>query len=273
MKSLSIFDFQNYKKFLIKFIESQADEGRGFRTKMADKINCQKSFITKVLNPNSKLDLSSEQAEILCSLMQFSQEEKKYFILLLQYNRASTSTLKQHWLDQMKEVLNRRLLIKEEQQSHRVISPEDHFRYYSSWHYSAIRIALSIPNLNTQEALANYFKLDFNFVGEILLFLINRGLIEIKGKHYFISKQSQIMLPSEHPLTNKHHLNWRQKVIELLDKQSPQDLHYSYLVSISEDDSLKIRSFLVEAIKEIIQRAELSPAESLYSISLDFIKL
>lgn len=270
---INIFEYQNYKKFLNVYIENKEKFGHGYRARMAEYIGCQKSYITKVLREDSKSDFSSEQAESIAQLLKLTKDEKKFFLLMLQYNRASTTSLRHHWRDQMKEVLARKLNVNENQKSNNVLTPDDHYRYYSNWLYSALRVATSIPTLNTSSALAKYFNLSNEITEEILAFLTHKGLLERQGETYRYSKQSQILLPAGHPMTIRHHSNWRVKTLQALENRNPQDFHYSYLVTISEDDSLKIRSFLVEMIKEIIQRTEPSPPESIYSLGLDFFKI
>jgi uncharacterized protein (TIGR02147 family) len=269
----NIFDFQDYKAYLGAYLRGQPGAGRGLRAKMAKVISCQRSFVTKVLDVHSVADLSLEQAEQLNSFLNHSEEESRYFLLLAQYARAGTPNLREYFRDQMKEVLNRRLEAKKELQSRSVLSPEDHMHYYSSWFYAAIRIAVSLPNLQTKEALSRKFNLPLPFLVSVLEFLSSRGLIEQKGDRFFHSSQQQVLMTPDHPLISKHHTNWRVQAIKSLELQSPRDLHYSYLVSLSENDALQIRSLLVESIQEVLRRAAPSKEEAIYSFCLDYFEI
>lgn len=268
-----IFDYQDYKAYLRELIRTQPGKGRGFRARMAEVMNCQRSFITKVLARESATDLSPEQGERLCSLLGLTSQEKHFFLLLIQFARAGTEGLREHVRDQMKEILNRRLQAEKDRQSRTVLSPEDHMRYYSAWYYAAIRVAVSIPSLQTKEALCKRFQLPIATISSALEFLVSRGLIEQKGDRFMHCAQQQILLSSDHAMVTRHHANWRTRTLAALDREGSKDLHYSYVVTLSQEDALKIRSFLVETIKEVLNRAAPSKEETIYSFCLDYFEL
>jgi uncharacterized protein (TIGR02147 family) len=270
---ISIFDFSDYRAYIKKRIGELGPRARGFQSRMAEAMNCQKSFVTKVLSPQSTADFSLEQAERLNSLFEHSTDEASFFLLLVQFARAGTPTLREHFRDQMKQALNRRLKVKKDSESRNVMTPEDHLRYYSAWYYAAIRVAVSIPGNQTPEALAKRFQIPLSTVKDVLSFLVSRGLCEKKGDRYVHASQSQLMLPGDHPSVNRHHANWRLRALSALDQSASTDLHYSYLVTMSEGDALRIRSMLVKAIEDVLRRAAPSKSESLYSFCLDYFEL
>lgn len=238
---------------------------------MAEVMRCQRGFVTKVLS--GRADLSLEQTERLNTILGHSSEEAIYFLLLVQYARAGSSGLREHVRNQMKEILNRRLKAEKEMESRNILSPEDHMQYYSAWYYAAIRVAVSIPELQTKEALVRRLNLPLATVVSALDFLVSRGLVERKGDRFLHRKQQQILLSSDHPMVKKHHVNWRVRALSALDREGSKDLHYSYVVTISENDSLQLRSFLVESIQEFLRRAAPSKEEAIYSFCLDFFEL
>ena len=266
-----VFDFQDYKAYLHAAIEAQPQK-RGFRSRMAELMKCQPSFITRVLGEGSSVDFSLEQAESVNDLLGHSLDEASYFLLLVQYARAGTSGLRNHVREQMKQILNRRLKFSKEMESRSVLSAEDHMKYFSAWYYSAFRVAVSIPQLQTVEALSKRFSLPISVVTEVLDFLRTRGFVEQKGNRFSTGSQHHIGLDSEHPMVNRHHVNWRARAMTSLDTRAATDLHYSYVVTLSEVDALKIRSFLVDTIKELMDRAAPSKEEVLYAVCLDFFE-
>lgn len=269
----NLFDFQDYKAYLRKLEQARPGKGRGFRAKMAEAMNCQRSFVTKILASGSNADLSLEQADKLNALLGHTKDEGSFFLLLVQYSRAGTESLRAHFRDQMKEILNRRLQASREMQSKNVLSPEDHMRYYSAWYYGAIRVAVSIPQLQTKETLCKRLGLPLATVASALEFLVSRGLVAQNGDHYTHSSQSQVLLSADHPMVSKHHSNWRSRALASLDREGSQDLHYSYVVTLSEHDALRIRSFLVETIQDVLKRAAPSKEETMYSLCLDYFEI
>lgn len=270
---ISVFDFTDYKAYIHKRTQKMGGLARGFQSRMAEVIGCQKSFVTKVLAKESKADFSLEQAEKLNPLLEHTQEEADFFLLLVQLGRAGTAGLREHVRNQMKYALNRRLQVKDKTQSKNVLSPEDHMQYYSAWYYGAIRVAVSVPQLQTPEALAKRFQLPLATVKGALQFLLSRGLVEKKGDHYAHASQSQLQVSSEHHMVNRHHANWRMRALSSLDKESSTDLHYSYVVTLSESDALRIRSILVKTLEDVMRRATPSKEESIYSFCLDYFEL
>jgi uncharacterized protein (TIGR02147 family) len=269
-----VFEFHSYRTYLSQYIAGKPGRGRGFKAQMAEAMNCQRSFVSKVLTKGSSVDLSLEQAIKLNALLGHTDEEAEYFLLLVQYSRAGNEELRDYVRKKMKEILNRRLQVSRELQSRNVLSAEDHIRYYGAWYHSAIRVAVGIPHLQTKEALAKRLKLPLENVARALEFLVSRGLIAQQGDRFFQkTDQQQIHLGSDHDLVTKHHANWRMRGLLAMDQEASRNLHYSFLVTLSEHDALKIRSFLVETLQEIQKRAAPSKEETLYSICLDYFEL
>jgi len=269
----AVFEFQDYKPYLKQLIKSRPNIGRGFRAEIARAIGCQQGFVTKVLDTNLKVHLSLEQAEKLNRFLGHNREESRFFLILILYSRSGTDELRQQFREQMKEILNRRLQYDVKSNSRNTLSPDDHIRYYSAWYYAAIRIAVSIPELQTPEALSKRFRLPSKKVMSVLDFLLSRGLIVKNGFRYEHSTQSQICIDADNDLVAKHHSNWRLKALESLDRTEETDLHYSYVVTLSEHDALRIRSSVVDMIQDIQERAKVSKSETLFSIGLDFFEL
>ncbi len=269
----SIFDFQAYRSYLTSFIKSQPGGGRGFRARMAEAIGCQKGFISKVLDSESGSEFSLEQGDRLNALLHHTEEESNYFLLMIQLARAGTPSLREHFRNQMKVVINRRLELRKDLRSRTVLSPEDQMRYYSHWYYAALGVAVSIPTLQTKEALAKALEIPLDVTTSALEFLVSRGFILQQGDHFRHPDQQQVHLPSSHALIGRHHTNWRLQALKSLDKERPQDLHYSYVVTMSQQDALQIRSYLVEAIKEVLARAAPSKEETLYSFCMDYFEV
>lgn len=268
-----IFDHTDYKLYLATFIKSQVGHGRGWRARMAEAMDCQKGFITKVLAPDSPTHLSLEQAAKLNSLLNHSEDEANFFYLLVQFARAGNKILRDHFRGQMKQTLNRRLAIRKDLESQNILSVEDHMRYYSFWYYAAIRMCVSVPGLQTIEALRKKLNLPAAKVTSALDFLTSRGLVEKKGDRFVHSQRQQIMLAADHPMVVRNHGNWRLQALKSLESEAASDLHYTYVVSLSESDALKIRSFLVETIKEMQARAAPSAEESVYAFCLDYFEV
>lgn len=266
----TVFDFQDYKRYLSHVIENRPKGGRGFRSEVAEAAGVQLAYLYQVLSREAHFNL--EHGEKVSEFLGHLPEEKHYFLLLIQYARAGTEGLRSYFRDQMKEVITKRLVLKNRLKSERTLSTEDQAVYYSAWYYGAVRVAVSIPKYRTRDALAKRLKLSPAKVDRILAFLVSTGLVAKKGEEYSLTTQ-QMHLGNDAGMIAKHHANWRMRAIHSVDDAKAKDLHYSYVVAMSEDDIVHIKSMLVNAIEEIQKRVLPSKEEALYSLCVDFFEV
>ena len=105
----TIYDYSDYKAYLVGRIASLPHGGRGFRAQLAEKIGIQKAFVSHVLQGNSHFNL--EHAEKVNAVFQHNSEESHFFLLLVQLARAGTQTLRQYFQKQMEAIVQKRLLL------------------------------------------------------------------------------------------------------------------------------------------------------------------
>lgn len=96
-----LFESVDYKQYLIDVLTSNTLGGRGARTTLAQAAGCQLAFISQVLNGNA--DFSLEQADGISRYLSQNSKERDYFLLLVQYARAGTESLRAHFMRQIKE--------------------------------------------------------------------------------------------------------------------------------------------------------------------------
>lgn len=265
----SVFDFIDYKPYL----RSVAGEGvrKGVRMAMAKAIRSYPAFITQVLNGDAHLSL--EQGEALCGFLTFGKEEREYFLLILLHSRAGTAPLKKHFRAQIDAIRARRLVLTERLGKAHVLSEEERARYYSSWLYIAVHIALSVPALQDKKALARHFQVRQGLVAEIVDFLLGAGLVVEKPGGGYAFGPTQIRLGNDSHHIFKHHTNWRNRAIESLERESLRDLHYSGVYSLTLADAEKIKDRLLEEIKACQQVLRESREEEVYAFCVDFFNL
>ena len=266
----TIFDHQNYKTYLEMAEEAEVLGKRGFRSAVARAAGCQTAYVSQVLNGGANLSL--EQAELISTLLGHSREEGHYFLLLVQLERAGTSSLKSYFQSQVAEVLQKRMVLKHRLDVKATLSVEHQATYYSAWYFAAIHVALTIPELRQPESIARRLKLPLSLVKETLEFLLSVGLAVYENGKWQIGT-TRIHLANDSPLISKHHTNWRMQSIAAFDRRNADDLHYSSVVTLSDDDVLKVKSRLVETIEQIKTIIKDSPGEGVHSFTLDFFRL
>lgn len=271
MEAKQIFEFKDYKAY-IKYVESgRPKKGRGFRADLARAAGCQTAYVSQVLNGSANFSL--EQAKAVSRLLLHSQDEARFFILIVEYGRAGTPELRAHFLELIDEQITKQLNLKDRFKVKDVLSLEAQTAYYSEWAYAAIHIAITISKLNTAAALAEFFQLPVLKVQKILKFLVSTRLIsEPRPNHYEVGT-ARIHLPHESPLISKHHANWRLQAMNSFERETERDLHYTSVISVSREDVMRLKTRFVKEIDAYTGIVKESKEETMYCLALDFFSL
>ncbi len=266
----SLFRHSDYKAYLIEVSEGFQDRKRGFRTAMAEAIGCQPSFTSQVLNGKSHLSL--EQGDRLNQFLGHSDQEAEFFLLLIQYARAGTASLREHLRRLLVRIREKRLIFKERLTDRRELEPSVQASYYSSWLPAAIHVMLSIPALRTVEALSRCLRVERASIERVLNTLAETGLAEARDGVYVPLLQNP-HLSSDSPFLLQHHTNWRLQAVRAIENQRPNDLHYSSVASLSEEDFLRFRENMTQFIQETGKMIRQSREEVVCGICIDLFKL
>ena len=264
-----VFNYETYKDFLKDRLQTTG-ESRGIRSRLARHLNCQTSFISQALRETGNFSL--EHLISIGEFLNLSEDERHFFMLLAQKDKAGSQELRRYYEKQISEIREKRSQVKERIKVEKGLSEKDHQTYYSQWYYSAVHIAVAIEGLQTKEAIIARLGLGPKVVSEVFVFLTEKGLVEEDQGFYKIGK-ARIHLDKNSPMIYKHHTNWRLQAIRALERQSPDDLHYSSILAISRDDALKIRDILLQALENIEPVVAPSKEEDLFSLCMDLFKI
>lgn len=266
----SLLEFRDYKDYLTQVFKNQSNKRSGKIARLAQAIGCHSAYISQVLK--GKAHFSLEQSERINQFLNHSKLESHFFILLVQYERAGTNTLKKYFLEQIELAIEKQFELKNRLQFKKTLSKEDQTIYYSAWYYSAVHVLVSVPSITTKEDFSKYLGLSVEKITEVLDFLTSVGLILCKDNRYSIGTSS-IHLDRQSPMISKHHTNWRMKAIQSLEHVKTNDLHYSSVITASEQDSVKIRAIMVKAIEDIRTLVSKSKDERGFSYNMDFFEI
>ncbi len=266
----TLFEYRDYKEYLNSALTIRGVAGRGERTRLAEFIGCHTGYISQVLRGGAHLSL--EQAEAVTRFFGHNQNQAKYFLSLVQFNRAGTESLRSIFEKNLNELTEKQYELKQRLGVKKSLSPEDQSRFYSSWHYGAIHVLVSLPSCHTERGISAYLGIPIEKVSEVLQFLTEVGLVVLKDEQYQIGT-THIHLERESPMIAKHHTNWRLQAIQSLDNSQSKDLHYSSVITASHNDSVRIREILVRAIEEVRATVRGSKDEACYAYSVDFFGL
>jgi len=269
VKIITIYEYTDYKKFVLNWLNNRPQKGRGFFTQLAEKLGTSNAAISQIFKDDRHLNL--EQALELCEMLHLSEEESTYLLLLVDFARAGSAKLQKKFLTQIK---------KEQHSQQKLINklPKDTFLtdevksiYYSSWIYTGLRNLIAIEKNNDLNELALRLKTNPQKVQKIIQFLIDHNLIiNINGKIQIGPQKTH--LENNSPWISKHHHNWRIKAMESMQNDSEQNLFYSAPMSLSKDVALKIRQQLPEFIKQIVEQVGPSKSEVVRCLNIDWFE-
>jgi uncharacterized protein (TIGR02147 family) len=264
----SLFSFKDYKAYLAA-VESGGTI-RAFRTQVAKAAACQNAYVSQVLNGPQHFSL--EQTDGIAGLLSLTLEEKSFLILLVQYARAGTSSLRQFFNEQIQQAHDQHLLLSNRLNANEAVDDRDQLTYYSEWYYSAIHVLVTIARFRTRESIAERLQLPLTTVKRATEFLLACGLLDEK-KGELVTGRRRLHLPGNSPHVAKHHTNWRLQAMQSLSEVAPLDMHYSAAVTISNDDVEKIREILIQAVSRLNDTVRDSVEEDIFAFAMDFYRL
>lgn len=266
----TIFNFKNYKDYLLS-LSGTKNRRSGFKSALAKAANCNNTYVSQVLSGTS--NFSPEQAEQINHLLNHTPDESHYFLLLVQIERAGTLALKKYFKKQIEDLIQKRNQIQGRLEMMSELSAQDKAKYYSSWLYSAVHMAITIPRKSKQlEFICDTLNISSKKLEEILSFLLQTGLVQ-RGPDGLISGVTKIHLGNDSADILKHHSNWRIEAIKSLESPLTNDLHYSAVVSMSSEDIIRLREIFLEFIRTVTKEIAKSPEEELCAFNLDFFTL
>ncbi len=266
----SIFDFLNYKPYLRQKLLKMSKGEKAFKRNTAKLIGCLPSYLSQILN--GKPDLTLEQANKLNRRLLHDKSEAKFFIFLVEYSRANTHDLKEFFKEQMTELQSARFDLKKRLEKTDQISKEHMDRYYSSWIYAAVHMALALPQIQTAASISKQLNIPAQMASEIISFLEASGLVVKINEKYEFTKM-RIHLDRDSHFIQRHHINWRSQSLQAVELNLVDNLHFSTLFAIQKSDFNQIKeNFLksIEASRAIIRPSE---PEEVFAITLDLFKV
>lgn len=144
--------------------------------------------------------------------------------------------------------------------------------FYSQWFYSAVRLLTANKKYSSPALIAKDLGLNEKLVKEVLEFLVRNGLCELREGLHSIGPVSTHLNP-DNPLALRHHMNWRQRVLETYGAGKDPQFALTMPCLISLDSIKAIRKELSDSFEKITQIVDDSPAEHLVLIECDLLKL
>ncbi|MBL6991518.1 MAG: TIGR02147 family protein [Bacteriovoracaceae bacterium] len=266
---MNIFKFQSYKKYILSYVKSLPNGGRGELSKIARALRIHNTTLSQVLKGSKNINL--EQALELTNYLILNERETEYLLMLVSYERAGSIKLKKYLLSQivkLKNDANTKLVFEKLPESE--LSEESKSTFYSFWGYSGIRVLCSIPGKQTVEAISTYLGLSNKKVKKILDFLVEKGLC-IRQNDKFLPGPAHTHISANDTFIGPHRLNWRAQAIGRFGRLDKGEFAFSAPMTLSKKDFLEVRSKINNLISEIIEIAKDSKPEVPACLNIDWI--
>jgi uncharacterized protein (TIGR02147 family) len=217
-----------------------------------------------------EMNLTLEQACALGRYFGLSSLESEYFLTLVNLERAGSEDLRDQLRRQADGIRARAQEFQNRVPPDKTLTEEQKAVFYSSWLYSGIRLATSIPQMQTVDAIAAFYQIPREKVRGIIDFLLATGLcVEEDGRIAMGPKTTHLEKTS--PLVLRHHTNWRLKAISRYENLSAEDLVYSCPVSLRAEDQVLVREMILQFIERFLKKIVTSdPAENVACLNIDW---
>jgi uncharacterized protein (TIGR02147 family) len=267
---MNIFEFKDYKVFVRKELKSRPKAGHGQFLKIARTLGVHTTMVTHVFR--GELHLNPEQSIGLADYFGLNELETEYFMMLVQFARAGNRRTKQYFETRISSLREKAQILHTRLEMKNSLDEKDQAVFYSSWLYSAIRLLSAIPKFQSRSAIAEELNLPLAKINRALEFLLSRGLCtERESKIEYGSVRTYVNHDS--PLVVRHHVNWRMKAMEQLDRLPTSELAFTNPVVINEKDYVKIREEIIQLIERFKNISEPSPSVALYCLNIDWLKI
>lgn len=271
----SVFSYTDYKIFLRQWIKAQPRSGRGYLRKLALLLRVHSTLISQIVN--GPRDFTLEQALEVSEHMELSNSERKYFFLLVQMAKSEPMTspgskkLSALLEAEAAEMRKHNNDLKEKFVNAQELDDQAKSAFYSTWTYSAIRLATDLPALNSAQSIGQALKLPTALVQDQLDFLTKYQLCKKTPSGKYSLGESITHIHRDSPHVANHHRNWRLKALECSVHLSPSDFVFTAPVVLSREHAREVAELLSVVVDRLKKLAAHSKSQELRVLNLDWI--
>ena len=264
---MNIFETHHYKVFLRHFIAHQPRKGRGFSKSLAEHLRLNQSQISQIISGSR--EFNEEQAVEVAKFLALPALETEYFMNLVALARAGTPALKKYYETKITNLKKESLQVAKRIPHDRSLNEEEKSIFYSSYLYSALRIYSSLGDGKTLAEMSDKFALPREKLIEIISFLVKTNLC-VEQNGYYKPGTQHTHIGKDSPFLSRHHLNWRIKAQQAVDRLSDSELQLTAPLSISRKDFMKVRESLLEVANQTFTTVKATEPEDLACLLIDW---
>ena len=266
---MNVYAHLKYQEALEEAIEQRRKlPGKWTLRQMAESVGLQPSFLTNVMK--RRFDFNADQLYAVAEYLGFGTNERRYLLLLLDYQRSANKTRKAEIKSEIDEIRRQNQKTEKHLQSKVVEQTTDALaEYYLDPFVQLVHVHLELPAFSAEpERLCTALGLSKPQLAKVLSVLIRLGYVRMEGKKYKVTDQ-YTHLPKEAPLCGPHQAMMRLKSIDQLQRLS-DDQKYSFSLAFAATDETKEQ--IREAFFAFLKKAEsiYAPAPSKKAFQMNF---
>jgi len=270
---MTIFEYDDYKKFVDARIRDYPSGGRGVFKLMAEAMKVPRSTLSQVFN--GERDLTFEQAIDLAGFLQLTTLETEFFMALVERSRSGNARLKAFSEKKIDTLRQKSKTLAGRIPKKAIVTDKEKSVFYSEWYYSAIRMMCNVPEFDTIPALSATLGLPLGRTKQVVEFLVSCGLC-VQEKNGYKMGPSTTHIGSDDPLVFRHHQNWRQQAIRRFTEYpylDDDELCVTIPCTTAPETMAKLRKSLMDAILKITEQIDASKEEHLAFVNIDLLRI
>lgn len=266
----SIFEFEDYRRFLRVYIRSLPKRGHGEIARLAQHLNLYPAHMSQILAGDKTLTL--EHGHELASYLGLSSLETDFLVLLIEKDRAGSHNLKKYFESKLSLLRQESTKLAKRIATDSALDDTAKAVFYSSSVYSAIRLLTSIEEFQEVDRIAARMQMTRAQTTKVLRFLVEKNLcVEANGR--FSMGPQRTHLEQGSPFVSRHHTNWRVKSLSVMESLREDELMFTAPLTIGRSDFAALREKIILLIKELSERVKDSKAESLFCLNIDLFEV
>lgn len=267
---MNIFEFKNYKEYVDFWVKSKPKDGHGQYKKIADALGMSTVMISQIFS--SDRHVSVEHAYELAEYLGLNDLEKEYFLALVQFERAGSFKLQNHFKNLIKQILLKSKDLKKLLPQDAELTDAEKATFHSNWYYSAIRLLTSIEGYKSIDAISEHLQINKSVVSNVIQFLLQHGLCLEKDGEYKLGP-NRTHLEADSPYIKTRQMSWRVKGFEKMDNKNPEQLFLTAPMSVSQDQYEKLRARISEIMTDLSKSVVKEKPEKLICLNVDLFEV
>ncbi len=241
---LNIYDYDDYRAYINDYLQLKQASHKAFSLRaFAKKINLSPGHLSLILS--GKKNLSEEHADVLCDNFKFTDKDRVFFHLLVEYAHSSLkvkdSILRKINIEKSKSVLLDVAITER-------MSKINWYHLYILIAFGIVKTIDKLENLMTEQA-----GIEKKLIRQSISDLLAQGLLKEEGESYKRTSKRLVLSSSvQNSILKTMHLDYLKKNEEFVSSRGTDDRYsITEFISIPEDKYDEVKKLTNEYLDEL----------------------